>query len=157
MILQATLAITRLLKTHFDDLAATFEPINMSGWTSMMRGGQISVRCLSYLQVCPVNAWGNLSLASCNRSDALLARLDRCGDLEGIARCRNTVIQEHCTLLAQPNISWPDKGLTPGDDDPEKVHQEVVAPEVVYFRSRVGDSMEVFIERAGSIVQKKTV
>jgi len=47
--------------------------------------------------------------------------------------------------------------LTSWDHDPEKVHQEVVSPEVVSLGSRVGDAQEVVVEHAGGVVEDISV
>lgn len=47
--------------------------------------------------------------------------------------------------------------LTSRNDNPEKVHEEVVAPEVVGLWSRVGDAQVVVVEHAGGVVQDVAV
>ena len=47
--------------------------------------------------------------------------------------------------------------LTAGDDDPDEIHEEVVAPKVVRFWSTVCKTLMVVIKHAGSVVKDISV
>jgi len=47
--------------------------------------------------------------------------------------------------------------LTAREDHPDEVHEEVIAPEVEKFRSRVCDLRIVVIEHAGGIVENQSI
>jgi hypothetical protein len=47
----------------------------------------------------------------------------------------------------------PASELTARNDDPEKVHHEVVAPEIVCFGSAIGQALVVVVEHRCSIIE----
>lgn len=57
-------------------------------------------------------------------------------------------ILQNCHIASRE----PTKSLTPGYNDPDKVHEEVIAPEVVSLGPTVGQSLVIVIEHAGCIV-----
>lgn len=56
-------------------------------------------------------------------------------------------------------MSWGKRGRarTERDDDPEEVHEEVVAPKVVGLGPAVGDVKDVMVEHAGGVVEDVAV
>lgn len=46
---------------------------------------------------------------------------------------------------------------TEGNDDPDKIHQEIIHPEVIGFRAAVGPLVDVVIEEAGGVIQRIAV
>ena len=47
--------------------------------------------------------------------------------------------------------------LTARDDNPDKIHEEIVAPKVVWLRSGIIETFMIKVEHAGGVVEDVTV
>jgi hypothetical protein len=47
--------------------------------------------------------------------------------------------------------------LTTGDNNPDEVHEEVVAPEVIWLWSAIGETSVVVVKHASGVVEYVTV
>ena len=49
------------------------------------------------------------------------------------------------------------RGLTAWYDNPDKVHEEVISPEIISFRTAICEPLMVVVKHAGGIVQDVAV